>query len=155
MRVSIPQWIKKLKMGSIMSYSPAFDGAVGAILVFFLVAGIIAFTVAVISETIVLHQLGWGSFLYSLLTSFLMNLASTIAGYYATFHTLLNRYFNMLSIGYYLIMFFLSILIEGAIMLRMRKPHNGLKDVWLIAADANIVSYVLLGIGFYLLFFAR
>lgn len=138
-----------------MAYSPPLDGAAGLVLAYFFLYGIVAFVVATVVESIVLWRSGWGSFLNSLLTSFIMNLASTIVGYLLTaffipnfaedaFDTMGNGVFFLL----FLLLFFLSLGLEGVIMLGMGRSRNPAGKIWQMALNANVISYILMGIAF-------
>lgn len=138
-----------------MAYSPPLDGAAGLVLAYFLLYGIVAFVVATFVESIILWRSGWGSSLDALLTSFIMNLASTIVGYILTsfffpnfaedaFVTIGDGVFFLL----FLLLFFLSLGLEGAIMWGMSRSRHQARKIWQMAIIANVVSYILIGIGF-------
>ncbi|MCP4422407.1 MAG: hypothetical protein GY805_37840 [Chloroflexi bacterium] len=125
----------------------AYDGAAGLIAAFFLFAGIAAFVISFVSEAILLRLMEWGSWLYATITSFIMNLASTIAGFVLASFGLdaLNDSGDWIMA--LIATWFLSFLIEGLILKIMRR-NSGAPSIWSISALVNIVSYVLIIIGF-------
>ena len=128
-----------------MAYSPPLDGAVGLIIIYAFFLGIAAFLGVTIVENIILWRFGWGSFLHSLLTAFVMNLVSTIVGVVMAY-TLLFSVRNI-SVAIYLVLFSISVVIEGTIMLGMKRSKYEAGKVWQLAVIANVISYILLGIG--------
>lgn len=131
-----------------MAYSPPLDSVVGYVILFYVFSlGIVAFVAVTTVEFIVLWLMGWGSFLYSLLTSFVMNLASTIVGIMIGFFS-----FTDLTVGIFLLLFLISVGIEGAIMLIMNRSKHEMKGVWGLAFISNVLSYILLGTGIYIFF---
>jgi succinate dehydrogenase/fumarate reductase cytochrome b subunit len=64
-----------------MLYSSVLDSVAGVVLAYFLIVGVMSFVIATFVEAVTLWVKGWGSFLRALLTSFIMNLASTLVGY--------------------------------------------------------------------------
>jgi len=128
-----------------MTFSPPLDGAVGFFVFFAYAYGAVAFLGATIVEIIVLWRLGWGPFLDSVTTSFAMNMASTLVGLLMAFALNIN-----LTFGIFLLMFIISIGIEGGILLGMNESRHGVKKVWRLAVIANVISYILLGIGWFI-----
>jgi hypothetical protein len=135
-----------------MVYSPLLDSAVALLALVALIYGSIAFVVVIFVEILILWRLGWGSFLYSLLTSFIMNLASTFVGGWliASFYEHIletydsgGKYFML-----FLLLFLISLVLEGGVMLAMDRSRHKKEKVWGIALIANVISYILLGIGF-------
>ncbi len=125
-----------------MTYSPPLDGAAGYLILFIFIYGIAAFVVATVVETLILWRLRWGTFLYSLLTSFLMNLASTVVGF-----MIANQFIIDLTAGIFLLLFIISVVLEGGIMLAMNQSRHEVEKVWRLAVISNVISYILLGIG--------
>lgn len=125
-----------------MTYSPPLDGAAGYLILFIFIYGIAAFVVATVVETLILWRLRWGTFLYSLLTSFLMNLASTVVGF-----MIANQFIIDLTTGIFLLLFIISVVLEGGIMLAMNQSRHEVEKVWRLAVISNVISYILLGIG--------
>lgn len=111
----------------------------------FLLFGLAAFLVfsviVFVLEAVLLWLLKWDTFGRSLLSSFLMNLTSTILGILLIGLLLTGLLNGFLS---FVIAFGLSILIEG-IVLMMIKP-DAARENWRVAMIANVTSYILLGI---------
>jgi hypothetical protein len=125
-----------------MFASPVFDGIGPGI---YLLVGGVFFAVfsigTLVIESLALWLLKWASFGRSLLASFLMNLASTIVGfillafsfYVANFYTL------------FLVEFLLSVLIEGGVLMLMKK--GAARQNWIASLVANAASYGFLAVA--------
>lgn len=113
----------------------------GVFLLFGLIAFLIFSGIVFVLEALVLWLLKWGTFGRSLLSSFLMNLASTIGGIVALGLSVSGLFNNFLGFAVALL---LSILIEGGVLMLMKR--NAARENWRAASIANIVSYGLLGI---------
>lgn len=124
-----------------MLYLPPLDGAAGFLILFFLVYGIVALLGVTIVETVVLLRLKWGSFLFSFVTSFVMNLASTIVGFWMA--QALN---TEITVGIFLMLFVISVFLEGGIMLLFNQSRHEVEKVWRLAVISNVISYILLGL---------
>jgi hypothetical protein len=125
---------------SFLEFTPPFaDVFIGYILYY--IAGLIAFAAIIPLEAIVLRLLKWGSFGYSLLDSFLINLASIIVGFGLAIagipFAISPPGSLVLSLLFALA---LSIIIEGAILWMLRK--KSLQETLLAAVMINVVSYV-------------
>lgn len=133
-----------------MAYSPPLDGAVALYLIigiFGVVVAIPAFLGVIFVETIILWRLGWGSVLRCLLTSFAMNLATTVVGIVMAFSSITD-----LTVDAFLQLFIISVGLEGLVMLGMKRPQHVMMEVWLVAFIANVISYILLAVGLVLVF---
>jgi hypothetical protein len=141
-----------------MAYSPPLDGAIGYLLVMAaFIYGAIAFSAVTIIEIFVLWRMKWGSLIYSLITSFTMNLVSTFVGILMTYFLMLTPLSYLLiridvapTIGIFLLTFILSVAIEGGIMLVMKRSGHTVKEVWRLAVISNLISYGLLGAGVFI-----
>jgi hypothetical protein len=133
-----------------MAYSPPLDSVVGILIALVVFYAVPAFLGVILVEIIVLWRLGWGSFLYSLITSFVINLASTLVGIVMVYA--LDIYYFTFEVGLFLLLFIISVVIEAIIMLGMNRSRHELKEVWRMALIANGITYILLGIGFQFLF---
>jgi hypothetical protein len=109
--------------------------SLGALLLFFFVI--------VLLEGVVLRLVRWDNFKRSLWGSFLMNLASTLAGFLVLY--LVPR-LGILGLA---IAWVLSFAIETFILIRMKPDQPGLS--WRAALAANTSSYLLLLLPAYLL----
>lgn len=94
------------------------------------------FFLIVLVESVVLQVMRWGNFRGALLASFLMNLASSLAGITLLF--LLPR-FGWLGLG---LAWALSVLIEGLALIGLRRNEQRLN--WLASLAANTASYLIL-----------
>jgi hypothetical protein len=135
-----------------MAYSPPLDSAVALFMMVAPFIGIAVFFLATIVEILVLWGSGWGSFLYSLLTSFVVNLASTVIGVVITLY-FADKDIAPFGIGnsgnfllVFILLFFVSLGLEGGIMLGMNRSQHKAQRVWELALHANFVSYIFLGI---------
>lgn len=125
-----------------MAYSPPLDGLVGVFIIFYFFLGIAAFVMVTFAEALALWLFAWGSFLHSLLTSFIMNLASTVVGIILAF-----AFETDLTVGIFLLLFAITLVIEGGVMLGMNDSRYGLEEVGMLAVIFNIISYVFLTVG--------
>lgn len=108
----------------------AFGMIAGGIAVLGLVTSLIA-----VIETVVLTIAGWGDFRKSLRVSLIMNIASGIIG------GILLIIFPQPRIEYLFIAMFISILIEGGIMIRFQV--NMVSQTLIAVILANILSYAI------------
>jgi hypothetical protein len=112
-----------------------------------LISLIVLFLGIPLIEALVYMALKWGNFKRSFKDAFLVNLITTLVGFglLAVQPYLPNR--NVLSRpdSFLVVAFILSILIEGAVLLRLRRHSTG--HTGLVAIAANVVSYA----GLYLL----
>ena len=105
--------------------------------------GIVAYLALSLLESIVLRLLKWGTFWRSLLASLLMNLPSTLVGFWliwiwrAEFSRL-----NRLAIWLIPAAWALSVAIEGGVLVLMKR--DGGRQNWMAALAANTASYLLL-----------
>jgi len=94
------------------------------------------FLAVVLIEAAVLRALNWGPFLRSLLDSFLMNLASTLVGFF-----LINTLVEMGLAGV-LLAWAISVVVEG-FFLALTRLHTP-RRAFLAALSANLTSYLLI-----------
>ena len=102
-------------------------------------------------ESMVYMALKWGNFRRSFIDAFMANLLSTLVGFITLLvspYIGLGSLFTVLS-GFLAVACVLSILIEGASLLRLKRHAAG--RTWLVAIAANLVSYA----GLFLLSTAR
>lgn len=113
----------------------------GVFLLFGLVAFLVFSTIVLVLEAVVLWLLKWDAFGRSLLSSFLMNLASTIVGVLAVGSLLSGWINNFLA---FVLALLLSILIEGGVLMLMKRGTR--RENWRAAVVANIASYAVFGL---------
>jgi hypothetical protein len=130
-----------------MALVPVFDVAGPGLVVGLLAFGVafvfILFLLIVLVETVALQLLRWGDFKSSLKASTFMNLASTLLG--LVFLWLVPA-LGFLGIA---IAWALSVLIEWLVLMRLNRGEN--RRNLILAAVANLASYVLLIVPSYLL----
>ncbi len=124
-----------------MMYSVTLDGLSGFA---FVIYGALTFAILtppiILSETVVLWGLAWGSAGRSLLASLVMNVASTAAGIVVTlFAPLLLLGGGIWGVG--LTTWILSVLVEGGVLRLMNQGAE--RRNWLAAIAANLVSYTI------------
>ena len=113
----------------------------GVYIIFGLTAFLVFSAIVFVLEAVVLWLLKWDAFGRSLLSSFLMNLASTIFGILLIGLSLIGLLNDFLG---FVIAFVLSVLIEGGVLMLMKR--NATRENWRVAIIANVISYSLLGI---------
>ncbi len=125
-----------------MFTSPVFDVAGPGVL---LLAGGIFFAVfsigTLVIETLALWLLKWNSFGRSLLAAFLMNLVSTVFGFVLFGLSIFGVNFYVI----FLLGFFLSVLIEGGVLMLMKK--GAARQNWIASLVANAASYGFLAVA--------
>lgn len=102
-------------------------------------------------ESMVYIALKWGNFRRSFIDAFMANLLSTLVGFITLLvspYIGLGSLFTVLS-GFLVVACVLSILIEGASLLRLKR--HAASRTWLVAIVSNLVSYA----GLFLLSTAR
>ena len=130
-----------------MARLPVIDVAGPGLVVGLLTLGVafvfILFLLIVLVETVALQLLRWGDFRSSLKASILMNLASTLLG--------LVLLWLVPALGFLgiVIAWALSVLIEWLVLMRLHRGEN--RRNLILAAVANLASYVLLIVPSYLL----
>lgn len=128
-----------------MHASLSFDVAGPGILVAAAVFGfgaLVALTLFIsFAESIVIFLLKWDKYGRSLLASLLMNVTSTIFGGILVAIGALYSSFIWLAVA-----FVLSVLIEGGILLLMKR--GAARQNWIASLLSNIVSYVLIILPF-------
>ena len=92
-------------------------------------------------ESLALWLLKWSSFGRSLLAAFLMNLVSTVLGSVQVGPSILGINFYVI----FLLAFFLSVLIEGGVLMLMKK--GAARQNWTASLVANAASYGFLAIA--------
>ena len=104
--------------------------------------GIVAYLALSLLESIVLRLLKWGTFWRSLLASLLMNLPSTLVGFWLM--GWLDGVSRLNRLGIWLIpaAWALSVAIEGGVLVLMKR--DGGRQNWMAALAANTASYLLL-----------
>ena len=106
--------------------------------------GIVAYLALSLLESIVLRLLKWGTFGRSLLASLLMNLPTTLVGFWLIW--LAGREWDtpVYQLGIWLIpaAWALSVAIEGGVLVLMKR--DGGRQNWMAALAANTASYLLL-----------
>ncbi len=104
--------------------------------------GIVAYLALSLLESIVLRLLKWGTFWRSLLASLLMNLPSTLVGFWLM--GWLDGVSRLNRLGIWLIpaAWALSVAIEGGVLVLMKR--DGGRQNWVAALAANTASYLLL-----------
>ncbi|MBN1484613.1 MAG: hypothetical protein JXA37_07815 [Chloroflexia bacterium] len=124
-----------------------FDIPAGLMIFLAFGAGVVVFAGLVLLEALVLRLLQWGSVWISLLDSFLVNLATTILGFFLASGLSLMGGLILSFTGSFLrdllILLFLgamSVGIEGVLLLLIRR-QPALKT-WKAALITNVVSYV-------------
>ena len=103
--------------------------------------GIVAYLALSLLESIVLRLLKWGTFWRSLLASLLMNLPSTLVGFWLISVVEFSR-LNRLQFLLIPAAWALSVAIEGGVLLLMKR--DGGRQNWMAALAANTASYLLL-----------
>ncbi len=103
--------------------------------------GIVAYLALSLLESIVLRLLKWGTFWRSLLASLLMNLPSTLVGFWLIWRVEFSR-LNRLGIWLIPAAWALSVAIEGGVLVLMKR--DGGRQNWMAALAANTASYLLL-----------
>jgi hypothetical protein len=130
-------------MALIPDLDVAGPGLVVGLLAFGVVFVIILFALIVLVETVALQLLRWGDFKASLKASALMNLASTLLG------LLFLWLVPVLGFVGIFIAWALSVLIEWLVLMRLRRGEK--RQNLIVAAVANLASYLLLIVPSYLL----
>ena len=103
--------------------------------------GIVAYLALSLLESIVLRLLKWGTFGRSLLASLLMNLPSTLVGFWLIWVVEFSR-LNRLQFLLIPATWALSVVIEGAMLVLMNR--DGGRENWTASLVANTASYLLL-----------
>lgn len=103
--------------------------------------GIVAYLALSLLESIVLRLLKWGTFWRSLLASLLMNLPSSLVGFWLIWRAVFSS-LNRLGIWLILAAWALSVAIEGGVLVLMKR--DGGRQNWMAALAANTASYLLL-----------
>ena len=103
--------------------------------------GIVAYLALSLLESIVLRLLKWGAFWRSLLASLLMNLPSTLLGFWLIWVVEFSR-LNRLQFLLIPVAWALSVAIEGGVLVLMKR--DGGRQNWMAALAANTASYLLL-----------
>lgn len=103
--------------------------------------GIVAYLALSLLESIVLRLLKWGTFWRSLLASLLMNLPSSLVGFWLIWRAVFSS-LNRLGIWLILAAWALSVAIEGGVLVLMKR--DGGRQNWIAALAANTASYLLL-----------
>lgn len=96
-------------------------------------------------EAIVLRILGWGTLGQSMRDSLVMNIVSTVIGWFIAQFNL--EFSPSAALFPLLIAWFLSVLTEGGTLLLLKR--HGARATWRAALSANTVSYVLLAAFLY------
>lgn len=121
-----------------MHYSTSFDIA-GPGLLYAMAGGALLMLcgsgLILLVESLILWLLKWGSFKRSLLASFVINLSTSILGIGIVAFTIQWGVWGLL------IDFGLSVLIEGAILMLLKR--NAARENWVAALAANGASYLL------------
>ena len=110
--------------------------------------GIVAYLALSLLESIVLRLLKWGTFWRSLLASLLMNLPSTLVGFWLIWLAGFSRTYteetplNRLGIWLIPAAWALSVAIEGGVLVLMKR--DGGRQNWVASLAANTASYLLL-----------
>ena len=104
--------------------------------------GILAYLALSLLESIVLRLIKWGTFWRSLLASLLMNLPSTLVGFWLM--GWLDGVSRLNRLGIWLIpaAWALSVAIEGGVLVLMKR--DGGRQNWMAALAANTASYLLM-----------
>jgi hypothetical protein len=116
----------------------AFVAMAGAVLC-------VLFFLIVFLEAVALQWLKWAAFRPALRASFFMNLVSTLVGF------LVLAFVNSLGVVGLAISWALSVLIEGDVLMLLRR--DGGRQNWRAALVANLASYLILLLPAYLLSF--
>ena len=103
--------------------------------------GIVAYLALSLLESIVLRLLKWGAFWRSLLASLLMNLPSTLVGFWLIWVVEFSR-LNRLQFLLIPATWALSVAIEGGVLVLVKR--DGGRQNWMAALAANTASYLLL-----------
>lgn len=125
-------------------YDVAAPWALIAAAVFSLGALIILILIISVLESIVMLLLKWDKFGRSLWASLLMNVTSTIFGGALIALGLLGGSYIWLAVA-----FVLSILIEGGVLMLMKR--GAARQNWIVSLIANLVSYLFIILPFTLL----
>jgi hypothetical protein len=113
----------------------------GVFILFGLAAFLVFSAIVLVLEAVLLWLIRWDTFGRSLLSSFLMNLTSTVLGVLLIgllLTGLLNSFLG------FTIAFVLSVLIEVIILMMIKR--DAVRENWRAAIIANFTSYTLLGI---------
>jgi hypothetical protein len=124
-----------------MFASPVFDIAGPGV---YVLAGGVVFAIfsigTLVIESLALWLLKWDTFGRSLLAAFLMNLVSTIIGLVPFGVVLAGLNYSSL----FLLAFLFSVLIEGGVLMLMKK--GAARQNWIASLFANALSYVFLAV---------
>lgn len=122
---------------------PLDAASIWVLLAFGVVIAGIFLVIVSLSEAVVLKLLKWGTFLRSLLASFLMNLASTLIG------VGLVIVVDVEGLWFVVIAWAVSVVIEGGVLTLMKRDAG--RQNWLAVLVANVASYLLLVLPLFLL----
>ena len=126
-----------------MFYLVPYDVVGPGVFLLFGLAGFLVFSMIVfVLEAVVLWLLKWDTFGRSLLSSFLMNLASTILGVLLIGLLLTGLLNGFLS---FVLAFGLSVVIEGIVLMMIKRDLA--RENSRVVTIANIASYALLAIS--------
>jgi hypothetical protein len=119
------------------------DAIAGPVVVLFgLVAGGLLVLLIALVEAVVLWLLKWGGFWQALRDAFLMNVVSALAGLVLNFFA--GDWDAISPLVPLLVAWLLSVLVEGAVLLLLRRHPPRL--TWLAAVAANVASYAIIGL---------
>jgi hypothetical protein len=128
--------------------SPLFDAGGPLLLIFFGIAllslVIISIFIIIVEALLLQQRFHYGSFAYSIVTSLLMNVTSTIVGFCLVF---LLGDMSIEGFGGYSFIFFLSWLLtvasEGGVLFLMNRQLPARK-IWQMSVVVNLVTYFML-----------
>ena len=103
--------------------------------------GLLTLLIALV-EGVALTLLKWNIFYRSLIAAGIANIASSLVG------GLLLIFLQEQALTWVILVFFLSVIIEGAILMRIQ-PNSG-RRIWLFSLAINLASYLLLILPAYL-----
>jgi hypothetical protein len=122
-------------------FDVAGPGVLIAAAVFSLGALIVLTLIITVAESVVMLLLKWGTYRRILLASLLMNVTSTIFGGVLIAVGLFARSYISLAIA-----FVLSVLIEGGVLMLMKR--GAARQNWIVSLSANLVSYLFIILPF-------
>ncbi|HLE28218.1 MAG TPA: hypothetical protein VI793_08880 [Anaerolineales bacterium] len=125
-----------------MHQTVLFDVAGPGLFIVLGIGALIALGFVVLAEAVTLRVMKWGTFLRSLLASFVMNAVSGIAGIF------IASLIRSLGVLWWLLAYALSVAVEGGVLMLMNRGQA--RQNWQAALVANAVSYLPLGLFFIL-----
>lgn len=123
-----------------MTISPILDVASGYYYLIFGGAMLVILALAVAAEGLILYFLGYKPIMRSMVDSLVANLVSGLAGFALALLMGESR-FDGAEIQVLLLLFGMTVLIEGGVLTLLRKKETSFKTVWLGSLLMNVASY--------------